>query len=117
VGDQAFEIGYWSRFAATGIGLATEAAAALTRVAFEVALADRLEIHVDPTNQPSGRVPQKLGFTEEARLRRRLPPRTPNQPARDVVIFSMMVEQFDGSPASVMSSKITALDCVGRSAI
>jgi RimJ/RimL family protein N-acetyltransferase len=36
VGDDAFEIGYWIRASRTREGLATEAAAALTRVAFDV---------------------------------------------------------------------------------
>lgn len=117
VGEGAFEIGYWIRSSALGQGLATEASAALTRVAFQVAGADRVEIHIDPANRPSARVPAKLGFGEEARLRRRLPPRFPGEPARDVAIFSMLVEQFDDSAASTMSSGITAFDSVGRSLI
>ena len=73
VGDDALEIGYWVRFSAIGNGVATEVAAALTRVAFGVAEVERVENRVDPANEVSCRVPRKLGYVEEARLRRRLP--------------------------------------------
>ncbi len=58
---------------ATRQGIATEAAAALTRVGFEVCDADRIEIRIEPRNTASFGVPRKLGFAEEATLRRRLP--------------------------------------------
>ncbi|MGZ4148124.1 MAG: GNAT family N-acetyltransferase, partial [Actinomycetota bacterium] len=73
LGAGALEIGYWIRADAAGRGLATETAAALTRAAFEFAAVDRVEIHVDPANERSLRIPRRLGFAEEATLRRRLP--------------------------------------------
>ena len=83
VGDDAFEIGYWIRADRLREGLATEASAALTRVAFAVCGVDRVEIHVDVDNAPSAGVPARLGYAEEARLRRRLPSPTPGgAPAR-----------------------------------
>ena len=74
VGDDALEIGYWIRKSRIGRGFATEATAALTRVAFDVCDVDRVEIRVDPANERSSAIPRKLAFTEEATLRRRLPP-------------------------------------------
>jgi RimJ/RimL family protein N-acetyltransferase len=67
-GDDAFEIGYWIRGSQAGRGIATEASAALTRVAFELCGVDRVEIRVEPANVASLRIPQKLGFAVEATL-------------------------------------------------
>src|SRR6185437_3537298 len=53
VGFEALEIGYWIRASRLRQGLATEAAGALTRVAFECCGVIRTEIHVDPANAPS----------------------------------------------------------------
>jgi RimJ/RimL family protein N-acetyltransferase len=114
VGDDAFEIGYWIRSDAVGRGFATEVAAALTHVAFAVSEAERVEIHVDPANQASCRVPRKLGYLEEARLRRRLPPIVPAGPKRDALIFSMMVEEYPRSAASAAAAAIAAFNSAGK---
>jgi len=53
VGPEALEIGYWIRASRVRRGLATEAAAALTRIAFERCGPLRVEIHVDPANAAS----------------------------------------------------------------
>jgi RimJ/RimL family protein N-acetyltransferase len=112
VGEDAFEIGYWIRSSAAGRGLATEASAALTQAAFRHSAVDRVEIHVEPGNVGSLRVPEKLGFTREASLRRRLPPVTPGEPPRDVVIFTMLREDVSGSPAAGVA--IRAFDAANR---
>ena len=112
VGADAFEIGYWIRADWTGRGLCTEATAALTRVGFELAGAERIEIHVDPANASSLAVPRKLGYAEEATLRRRLPGR-PGEPKRDAVIFSMLAEELPGSAAAAASEGIAAFDATG----
>jgi RimJ/RimL family protein N-acetyltransferase len=93
VGAGGLEIGYWVRASATRQGIATEAAAALTRAGFEVCGADRIEIRIDPANIQSLGVPNKLGFPEEVRLRRRLPSR-PDEPLRDAVVFTLFSEEF-----------------------
>jgi RimJ/RimL family protein N-acetyltransferase len=100
VGDDAFEIGYWIRSSRVGQGLATEAAGALTAAAFRVAGADRVEIHVDPANTASLRIPEKLGFAREAYLRRRLPSVTGKGPPRDVVIFTLFADELEGTRAA-----------------
>ena len=63
VGPGALEIGYWVRTGAAGAGYATEASAALTRAGFALSGIERLEIHIDPRNAPSRRVPEKLGYS------------------------------------------------------
>jgi RimJ/RimL family protein N-acetyltransferase len=97
VGPGGLEIGYWVRASATRQGIATETSAALTRVAFEVCEADRVEIRIEPRNTASFGVPRKLGFVEEATLRRRLPHRA--GPLRDVTIFTLFREDYDPSIA------------------
>ena len=107
VGEAAFEIGYWIRASRAGEGLATEAAAALTRVAFDVCGVDRLEIRTEPTNERSRAIPLKLGFVEEATLRRRL--RYPEP--RDVVVYTLFREDFAASPAAAVA--VEAYDVTG----
>jgi RimJ/RimL family protein N-acetyltransferase len=102
------EIGYWIRESGTRRGYVTESTAALTRVGFEICGADRIEIRVEPGNEASMGVPRKLGFTEEATLRRRLPAR-PGEALRDVTIFTMFREELD--PATAPG--LRAFDAVG----
>jgi RimJ/RimL family protein N-acetyltransferase len=68
VGAGAIEIGYWIHKDFIGQGLASETAAALTKVAFEIHQLRRVEIHCAPENVRSAAVPCKLGFTHEATL-------------------------------------------------
>ena len=98
IGPGGLEIGYWIRASATRQGLTTESSAALTRVGFEVCEADRIEIRIDPRNEASFGIPRKLGFLEEATLRRRLPSRA-GEPLRDVTIFTLFREDFEPSVA------------------
>jgi len=111
VGDEALEIGYWLRASRVGQGLAREAAAALTTVAFRVCGVDRVEIRIDPANESSLRIPRSLGFTEEATLRRRLPTRD-GEPLRDAVVFALFAEELDGSAAAAVP--VEAYDVLGR---
>jgi RimJ/RimL family protein N-acetyltransferase len=108
-GDEALEIGYWIRSSRTGNGLATESTAALTRVAFEVCGVDRVEIRVDPENAPSLAIPRKLGFVEEAVLRRRL--RGGGSTLRDLIVFSLFRDGFAGG--SLASVRVAAFDASG----
>jgi RimJ/RimL family protein N-acetyltransferase len=111
VDTEAYEIGYWIRVERTGEGLATESSAALTRVAFELTAVERIEIRCDPANERSRAIPRKLGYTEEATLRRRLHHPEP----RDVVIYSLFREDFPSSPAA--SVTIGAYDAAGTRVI
>jgi RimJ/RimL family protein N-acetyltransferase len=111
VGDDALEIGYWIRKSRAGEGLATEVTAALTRIAFELCEADRVEIHTEPKNERSARIPAKLGFVEEARLRRRLPVDEGGEP-RDMILFTLFRDGFEGTPAAAVELK--AYDAIGN---
>jgi RimJ/RimL family protein N-acetyltransferase len=110
-GDDSFEIGYWIRSSHMGRGLCTEATAALTRVAFELCRVDRVEIRVDPENGASLAIPRKLGYVEEATLRRRLPPHGNGAP-RDVTHFTLFRDGFGRSPAA--SIPLRAYDALGE---
>jgi RimJ/RimL family protein N-acetyltransferase len=110
VGPGALEIGYWIHVAHTGKGLATEAAAALTRVALEVHRVDRVEIHCGPDNPKSAGVPRKLGFTLEATLRRRGV--TGIGDPRDTMIWSLFPDA--AAPAKTLAAQARAFDALGR---
>ncbi len=106
-GEDAFEIGYWIRTSHAGRGFATESSAVLTRVAFELCGIDRVEIRVDPANTASARIPRKLGYREEATLRRRL-----NYPEpRDVIVFSLFAHELAGTPSA--EARFEAWDAAG----
>ena len=108
VGEDAFEIGYWIRASRAGEGLATEAAAALTRVAFDVCGVDRVEIRTDPANVASAAVARKLGFAEEATLRRRI---HDGGSPRDTVIFTLFRDEAEGTP--VADARLETYDAAG----
>jgi RimJ/RimL family protein N-acetyltransferase len=112
IGPGGLEIGYFIRSDAIRRGYATEVAAVLTRVGIEVCGADRIEIRIDPTNEASLPIPRKLGFREEATLRRRLPPRRPDEPLRDVIVFTLFAEELAGSPSAAASYR--GFDAAGR---
>jgi len=99
-GEGSLEIGYWIREDQAGQGLATEAAAALTRVAFELCGAQRVDIRCDPANAASRAIPRKLGYTEEGTLRRRLHGPGGDPGRRDAVMYSMFEDEFPASPAA-----------------
>lgn len=63
IGAGGLEIGYWIRLSRAGSGFATEASRALTDVGLGLPGIQRLEIHMDPTNVSSRRVPEKLGYS------------------------------------------------------
>ena len=111
-GDKSLEIGYWIRADAIGRGLATEVTAVLTRVGFEVCGLERVDIQVEPPNERSARIPRKLGFVEEARLRRRLPPREEGEPRRDSILFTMLSDELAASRCA--SFDYAAFDAAGR---
>jgi RimJ/RimL family protein N-acetyltransferase len=112
IGPGGLEIGYFVRASATRQGIATESSAALTRVGFELCGADRIEIRIEPGNEASLGVPRKLGFVEEATLRRRLPA-AEGKPLRDVTIFTLFREDF----APALAPGIRAFDARGEQLI
>lgn len=109
-GPDALEIGYWIRASKVGKGFATEAAAALTKVAFELLAVDRVEIRVEPGNDASLAIPGKLGYRVEGTLRRRLPGADGTK--RDVIVTSLFAAEYGKSPAA--RARLRAWDAAGR---
>ena len=93
VGPDALELGYWLRADCTGKGIATEAAAALTETAFSVFAVSRVEIHCDPKNLRSARIPERLGY----RLVETLIANTLNPAGepRDTMVWAIEREPFE----------------------
>lgn len=110
VGHYALEIGYWIHAHYTGQGLATEVAAALTKVAFEIHQVSRVEIHCDPENHRSAAVPRKLGFVHEATLRQRVEDHQGQK--RDSMIWTLLAEEY--AMSKVAQVMIDAFDVIGR---
>ncbi|MDA1265163.1 MAG: GNAT family protein [Planctomycetota bacterium] len=71
-GAGGMEVGYWIAEEHTNQGLATESAALLSRVALQHLAVARVELRVQPGNDASIRVAEKLGFRHEGLLRNRL---------------------------------------------
>jgi RimJ/RimL family protein N-acetyltransferase len=109
-GENALEIGYWIHVDSVNQGLATEVAGALTKAAFEINKTKRVEIHCDPDNIKSARIPEKLGFVHEAVLRNRV--ETADGTLRDAMIWTMLAEEYPLS--SLKDIGIEAFDCLGQ---
>jgi RimJ/RimL family protein N-acetyltransferase len=76
-GPGVLEIGYWVRTDRTGRGVATRAAATLTRAALDMEEVHRVEIRCDATNQRSAAVPARLGYRLDRTEHR--PPTAPGE--------------------------------------
>jgi RimJ/RimL family protein N-acetyltransferase len=111
-GEGSLEIGYFLRADATGRGLATEVTAVLARVGIEKCGVERIDVQVDPANERSLRVPRRLGFVEEATLRRRLEPKEDGGPRRDSVLFTLVAEELAASGCAAYDYR--AFDVLGR---
>jgi RimJ/RimL family protein N-acetyltransferase len=62
------EIGYWIRTPYSGKGYMTEAVNAVTRYAISQMHMVRIEVRCDPNNLKSRKIPEKLGYKQEAIL-------------------------------------------------
>ena len=102
IGTGGLEIGYWIRADAAGRGIATEATAALTRVAFELAGVERVEIHCALENHASAAIPRKLAYSLQ-------------EPAGDDLVFTLTAAEFPESPAA--GTALAAFDAAGASLI
>jgi RimJ/RimL family protein N-acetyltransferase len=111
-GPDTRELGYWIRVDEINKGLATEAAAALTRVALEIDEVGRVVIRCEVANLRSARIPAKLGFTHEATLRR-AGVSADGSPC-DEMLWTLLREEFAASPAWQLSVDAAAYDAIGR---
>ncbi|MCX6031709.1 MAG: GNAT family protein [Chloroflexi bacterium] len=108
-GPDGREIGYWVRADQINRGIATETAAALTKVAFGIIKVQRVEIHCDARNVRSAAVPRKLGFVHEATLRRRS--HAEGEP-RDTMVWTLFADEYPSSAAARVA--IQAFDVLGQ---
>jgi len=83
-----FEIGYWLRTSCVGQGYATEAVNAITKFAFDILNANRVEIRCDKNNTRSAAVPPRCGYTLEATLSNHS--LTPQGNLRDTLVFAKL---------------------------
>jgi len=104
------EIGYWIDKDHLGKGLATEVAAALTKVGFEIHDLHRIEIHCEPGNVASAAIPRKLGYVHEATLRERLLPGS-TQPT-DSMVWTLLAREYPTSPSA--RADVEAFDATDR---
>jgi RimJ/RimL family protein N-acetyltransferase len=109
LGEGVLEIGYWVHAEHINRGIATEIAAALTRVAFEVNKVRRVEIHCVRENVRSAAVPRKLGYIHEATLAKRT---ELDGALRDMMIWSLFEDAYPASPAA--RADIEAYDALRR---
>ena len=109
VGKGALEVGYWIGAGHTRQGYASEATAALVRVAFKAARVDRVELHCDPANAASMTIAQRLGFSHEATLHRRF---RLNDRYFDSAIWVLFADGYAAGPAA-SSGPVRAFDCMG----
>ncbi len=109
IGDNALEIGYWIHKDYIGRGYATETSAALAKVAFEVNMVERVEIHCAVENTRSAAVPRKLGFHHEATLKNRC---FANGRNCDQMVWSLFAEDYPSSPVAQL--EIAAYDAAER---
>ncbi len=109
-GPTVREIGYWIHKAHINQGYATEVAAALTKVAFEIDHVSLVEIHCSPKNIRSAAVPKKLAFTHEATLHNRVMDVDGN--LRDSMVWSLFEADYPNSPSARV--EIQAFEAIGR---
>lgn len=107
-GAGGLEIGYWVHTEWTRKGVATEMAAALTRVAFEAGGMRFVEIRCARSNTTSAKIPAKLGFEHEATLRERI--ELPGGTFDDALVFTMMRPSYAASPAQTFATTAIAPD-------
>ena len=86
-----FEIGYWARTKFTGQGLISEAVKGISKFAFELLKAQRLEIRCDARNERSKAIPRRLGFTLEGTIRHDSRHHITNE-LRDTMVFAKLAK-------------------------
>jgi len=109
-GDGEREVGYWLDRAHLGQGHATTAAAAMTRLAFELDAVDRVELQCAPDNVRSAALAARLGFVHEATLARRA--RDTEGKVIDLMMWTMFRSAYPTSPAAAVP--LRAYDALGE---
>ena len=92
IGPKSREIGYWINSTYLNKGYATESTKALIKVGFEYHQIDNIEIHCDPMNIASQKIPKKLGF-DLTDIRKSNATRPDGKP-RDTMIWNMTLKRY-----------------------
>ncbi|MQA75583.1 MAG: GNAT family N-acetyltransferase [Solirubrobacterales bacterium] len=79
--------GYWVAAEARGRGVATRGLWLLCRFAFDEIGVERIELWIEPENEPSRRVAQRVGFRSEGLLRSFMPIQGVR---RDMLMYSLL---------------------------
>jgi RimJ/RimL family protein N-acetyltransferase len=87
---RSFEIGYWLRDSAVGQGYMTEAVRMVADELFGALQANRVSIRCDARNDRSAAIPRRLGFVQEAHLRK--DGRAPDDTLRDTLVFALTAD-------------------------
>jgi RimJ/RimL family protein N-acetyltransferase len=103
IGLRGRTVSYWLASGRRGRGFATEAAGALTRVAFEVDGVERVEIHVDAENTASAAVAVRLGFARVRRRRELMHVGEPQLVARSVHVYRLERDAYPAAPAAAVA--------------
>ncbi|MFE8601434.1 GNAT family N-acetyltransferase [Archangium violaceum] len=90
-------LGYWVRQSRQGQGIAARAAGLATRFGFGQLGLVRIEIVIQPDNQPSLRTAEKLGARFEAVARQRI---CLHGQARDAAVYGLIPEDLARVPAA-----------------
>jgi len=104
------ELGYWVRADSLRQGLASEAMAALVRVAFDVEGLSGLDLRVEPHNVASAGLAVKLGFLGPVLDPASEP--TPGGDKRDMHVYSLPRMVYAASPLAQVA--LEAYDVIGR---
>ncbi|WP_051722691.1 GNAT family N-acetyltransferase [Streptomyces albus] len=88
------EAGYWLDASAEGRGLATRAMSALLDEAFGPLGLHRVELRIDPANEPSRKMARRLGFTQEGVLREAL---AFADGWHDELVYGLLAEEWRGA--------------------
>jgi RimJ/RimL family protein N-acetyltransferase len=99
IGPGGIELGYWIGAPYTRLGYATEAAGALTRLAFTEPEVQRVEIRCDPLNEASARIPHHLGFRHVETLVGEFV--TPTGAPRDTMVWRMTRTEHEKTLSTV----------------
>jgi ribosomal-protein-alanine N-acetyltransferase len=105
----AVDVGGWVGADRGRRGYHSEAAAAVTRAAFEVLGMTRVQALCDPENEPSVALLRKLGFTHEATPRHRVDGRR-----ADEMVWSILADEWPATPAAARAAAARAWDALGN---
>lgn len=110
IGGNAREIGYWINVHQINKGYATETVSALTHIGFEIENLDWIEIHCDPANLFSLKIPQKLGY----KLTKTLKNHTKNTYGnwRDTMVWSITKAEYNNT--HMKNIKLKAYDILSK---